>query len=131
MKGLIYWFEKKRVVSWVIFFCIAISIFYLSSLSSFGSQGITGTGHLSIIYHIMAFFFLNFFLLFALVYGKKKKFIIVAIFISILYGISDEIHQLFVPGRSSAFFDIMLNNTGIFFSTSFYIISLINRNNKL
>lgn len=42
---------------------------------------------------------------------KGKEYI--AIMISILYGVGDEIHQFFVPFRSASFGDLLKNTTGI------------------
>ena len=63
----------------------------------------------------------------AFVRGKRYEFILVAVFISITYGILDEVHQLFVPGRVSGVFDVMINNVGIFFSTIIYMEALRGR----
>jgi len=38
---------------------------------------------------------------------------VVAIFIGVAYGISDEIHQMYVPGRTSSFDDIVADGIGI------------------
>lgn len=49
---------------------------------------------------------------------KKKSTITInhlkrAIIIAILYGISDEFHQLFVPGRTSRFRDVIIDGVGV------------------
>lgn len=41
--------------------------------------------------------------------NKKPQF---ALLICVLYAISDEIHQLFVPGRSSQFRDVLIDSAG-------------------
>tara|TARA_Y100000310_G_scaffold298381_1_gene332277 strand:- start:2948 stop:3328 length:381 start_codon:yes stop_codon:yes gene_type:complete len=119
--GLINWFEKNNDISWIVVFGIMVIIFYLSSISFPGIGDRPGKSYLSIGYHFFAFFFLNIFLLMALVRGTRYEFILVAIFISIFYGITDEVHQLFVVGRVSDFVDILVNNSGIFFSSVFYL----------
>src|SRR3989344_3148618 len=125
--GLIKWLEKNSDVCWIIVIGIAVIIFVLSSFSFNSPSGPPGTGLWSIVYHLLAFFFLNAFLLMAFVRGKRYEFILVAVFISITYGILDEVHQLFVPGRVSGVFDVMINNAGIFFSTIFYMESMRGR----
>jgi len=129
MKKVINWFEKNSDVSWIIVIGIMAIIFSLSSFGGLGTSSKGDLGIFSIIYHFFAFFFLNLFLLFSLVRGNRKEFILVAVIISIFYGITDEFHQYFVPGRVSDFFDIMVNNVGVFFSTLFYMFFL--RNNRL
>lgn len=43
---------------------------------------------------------------------SKRKMILLAVFLSFLYACSDEIHQMFVPGRSSQISDILLDTVG-------------------
>jgi len=46
--------------------------------------------------------------------GKQKKFSFAAPFlICFLYAVSDEIHQIFVPGRACRAFDVMVDCAGI------------------
>jgi len=128
--GIISWFEKHNKLSFGITLLIALSIFYISSLT-FGSGG-SGTNTFSILYHILAFFFFAFFLLISLVRGKNKQFIFLAIIISIIYGFSDEIHQFFVPGRYTSLSDVFLDSVGVLFAFMIYLISIEyrTRNNK-
>ncbi len=114
--------EKYSWISWIFVIIIAIAIFYISSLTFGGAGG--GFGWKTTAYHFLAFFFLAFFLLPALVKGNKKWFILLGIIIAVLYGISDEIHQLFVPTRHFAISDIMVNSCGILFSSLIYTASL-------
>ena len=44
---------------------------------------------------------------------KKSKRIICSLWIGVLYATSDEIHQLFVPGRSGQITDIILDSMGV------------------
>ena len=41
-----------------------------------------------------------------------KKAIIIAFLGTFLYACSDEFHQLFIPGRSGEFRDVMIDSTG-------------------
>lgn len=41
-----------------------------------------------------------------------KNFKVLAILLTLLYGISDEVHQLFVPSRESSIFDIIADAIG-------------------
>lgn len=56
-----------------------------------------------------------------------KKTIIIAIFICFSYSISDEIHQLFVKGRSCEILDVVIDTLG---STLGIFINKIIRRNK-
>ncbi len=118
---MISWFERHNKISWVITLLIAITIFYLSS-QTFKPGPPAGFNWKPIAYHFYAFLFLSAFLLISLIKGnpKSKKIILIAIIIAILYGISDEIHQLFVPGRAFAISDILINSAGILFASLLY-----------
>ena len=126
---MISWFEKHNRFSWTITILIAIIIFYLSTLAFY----ITGTGKIfpwkATVYHFGVFFIFGFFLLISLVKGKYPTFISIAIIFAILYGISDEIHQLFVKGRQFDTSDILTNSAGILLSGFLYSLSLVYRNN--
>jgi len=115
--------EKNSAVSWFLVIIMAVVIFSVSSLS-FPGQPSGGFEFKSTAYHFVVFFLLAFFLLPAIVKGKKKKMILFAIIVAVLYGISDEFHQLFVPGRSSTFDDVLVNTAGILFASLIYIFSL-------
>ena len=48
-----------------------------------------------------------------LCYFNSKKSILSALLICLLYAISDEIHQLFVPGRAGQIRDVLIDFSGI------------------
>ena len=50
----------------------------------------------------------------------NKKSIIISIIISLLYAISDEIHQAFVPGRSCELRDMLIDISGGIIGTYIY-----------
>ena len=121
---MISWFEKHSKISWLITILIAIIIFYMSSLT-FPPGPPTGFNWKPIAYHFYAFLFFTAFLLISLTKGKYKiKLIILSIIIAILYGISDEIHQFFVPGRASSIKDVLIDSTGILFAGLIYSLNL-------
>lgn len=53
------------------------------------------------------------------------KALLIALLIAVLYACSDEIHQLFVKGRSGEITDILLDGVGSF--TGIYIYYIINK----
>jgi len=69
--------------------------------------------------HIPAYAMLTFFWLKALKRRKNTGHSFISLILIlvglILFAVSDEIHQAFVPGRSSSFIDIGLDIVGIFF----------------
>lgn len=120
---MISWLEKHNKLSCIITIVIAIIIFYISSLTAEEAPG-RGLGINAAFYHITIFFLLAFFLLISVIQGKNKKLILPAIFLVIIYAILDEFHQYFVPGRFSAFSDVILDSIGIAFASILYFISL-------
>lgn len=85
-------------------------IFYLSSIPA---PEIVVRIDLSLI-HIPEFFILSYLLFRALSRQKINIWhvFILSIIISTFYGITDEIHQLFVPGRYFSIFDMIFNFIG-------------------
>lgn len=69
--------------------------------------------------HMLEYAMLNFLFFRALYFSLKKyhspkQILILAFFCSILYAITDEIHQLFVPSREGHIRDIAIDAIGIF-----------------
>lgn len=114
LNSILNWLEKNNHISWLIVIFIAIFIFYMSSLES--SNLPSNNPHInSFFYHFIIFFIFGFFLILSVVKGKRinKNLIFIAITIAMIYGLTDEIHQFFVPGRCCAFEDILTNSIGI------------------
>ncbi|MDF2607366.1 MAG: VanZ like family protein [Bacillales bacterium] len=65
--------------------------------------------------HFTAYFILGFLIENAL----KKRFIYTLLF-CILYAISDEVHQAFIPGRGPGVIDVLIDSTGAFFGILSY-----------
>ena len=66
--------------------------------------------------HFIAYFFYGLTIQFALINSNnynKKKFIFTILIIGSLFGVSDEIHQYFIEGRSSDIFDWIADSLGI------------------
>lgn len=73
--------------------------------------------------HISEFFFLAFCLYNALICDfNLKKSLFLTFIISFLYAISDEFHQIFIPGRCGKFTDVLIDSIGIL---SFILIILL------
>ncbi len=111
--------------AWVLAILNAITIFILSSITFPGRSG-GGFNYLTTLYHFFAFFFLALFLLLAIVKGEKTRtrYIFLVMIIAILYGVSDEIHQLFVMGRSASIGDVITNTMGILTISGIYALFL-------
>lgn len=98
----------KKIIKFIpaiLWMCV---IFYFSSRSTTG----IGTNEIDRFlilksFHLMEYAFLAILLLYA-IYKKS-----IVIFIAYLYAISDEIHQYFIPGRTSRFRDTLIDLIGI------------------
>jgi len=121
--------EKRTIISWFIVVVLAVYIFAISSLT-FPKAEVSGLGINAILYHIFVFFLFGFFLMLALVRGKKLRFFLLAVVLSVVYAISDEFHQFFVVGRSSSVGDVLLDSVGISFAFIIYFISVKWRDKK-
>lgn len=69
--------------------------------------------------HFFAYFILGMLFYWAL-RGKKIRWLY-ALFLSFLYAVSDEIHQLFIPGRSGEFRDVLIDSCGALVGIVFII----------
>jgi VanZ family protein len=127
---MIKFLEKRREISFILFLFIAIEIFYVSSIEFTPGSG--GISLVPLVYHFTVFFLFNTFLLATIKGGKeiKSSHLLIVILFSFIYSILDEVHQAFVPGRSSAIEDLIVNNTGILLSTVIYLYKE-RSNNKL
>lgn len=130
MKKIIGWFERHYWISGLITLLIAIFIFYMSS-KTFPLGPIKPASYLSYVYHFGVYFVFAFFLLISITRGniKNKYLILIAMLVAIGYGISDELHQFFVPGRACCFEDVLTNSTGIFLAGVFYLMGLNGKKN--
>ncbi len=61
----------------------------------------------------------------------KKRYLCIALLFCLLYAITDELHQLFVPGRSGQFTDVLVDFAGSLFGISvLYLIYKMKRRKK-
>jgi VanZ family protein len=118
---MIKWLEKHPKLSWTLTIGIAVSIFYISSLT-FQHSPSSGLGINTILYHIMAFFAFSFSLAISILKGKNVRYIFIAANVAIIYAFSDELHQLLVPGRNSSLQDVFFDSIGILFASILYVI---------
>jgi len=56
-----------------------------------------------------------------------------AIFLTVIWGVLDEIHQAFVPGRSSQIGDVLADSIGAIIGTAVYVLVVVwrEKNRKL
>lgn len=88
-------------------------IFYFSSKSSISVPidfwGVDKIAHLLFYIPLSFLFYISF-----SASGIKRHVFILSVLFSCLYGISDELHQIFVPGRIASIGDFMADSIGAF-----------------
>lgn len=75
--------------------------------------------------HLIAYLILGYLLMRALSQREELSFRIIgqAFFICVMFAISDEIHQLFIPGRSGEVRDVIIDSIGVIFGIAiFYLL---------
>lgn len=56
--------------------------------------------------------------------GRSMRLIVLTLIVCALYAITDEVHQVFVPGRVGAIADVGIDSIGSFIAAALYVIRL-------
>lgn len=142
--------NTKTILSWSLVLLWMTAIFYLSSQPATQSDQLSkhvaevvlekveqvtpninlNLGRLNYLVrknaHFFSYFILGILVFNAISQGKPPGFgrIGLTLFICVIYAISDEIHQLFVPGRAGQVKDVLIDSAGAFTGiTLYYLIS--------
>ncbi len=106
---------------WLPAIAYAALIFYLSSIPLFYLPGLTGTKYEQIDPDRFALHFIEYAIFGILLFrafsntytnGISEKALAFTFLVGFAYGITDEIHQYFVPFREPSLFDIVANGLG-------------------
>lgn len=104
-----------RVIYFIPWLLFSLTIIYFSNQESI--DFLDDTFYLSDkILHFIAYFCYGLTIQFALINSNnynQKKFIVTVIIIGSLFGVSDEVHQYFIEGRSSEILDWVADTLGI------------------
>lgn len=111
LKKLIYWLEQHPRTIWCITIMYALLIFCLSSIPITQPPPLTEIPFISAIEHIVEYAILGFLLLISF-RSIKRDGSLAVISVAFLYGFSDEVHQLFTPGRFFDVWDIIADCVG-------------------
>lgn len=121
---------KQFLILWLPVILWAGSIFYFSSLPNLRISQVDITDFiLRKSAHFVEFFIFTILLFRALsnsFFKINRKTIILSAVFSFLYVLSDEIHQLFVPGRSGNILDVGIDSLGILVA-NFLIYKVTNK----
>lgn len=125
-------FKKNQPARFLPLFAVilwATLIFSLSSISGLHS-GLSKDFLLRKIAHVTEFFILSYLLYktFATSFSLKKGILFFCVGgLCLLYAISDELHQSFVPTRSPALIDVMIDSLGFFAFLAYFGSSRIRK----
>ncbi len=110
----ILWLEGHQRAAWCLVLLYMTLIFYLSSIPKLPQPVGEGNPLILIIEHTIEYGILGFLLLWALNGNEKFREYapVLAVIIAVLYGITDEIHQYFVPYRDADAFDVLVDGIG-------------------
>jgi len=104
----------KVCISWVLVLACMGLIFYFGSLP--GSDVPSLFPYQDIVFHFTIYLILGAFFSRAMNFTnphlKLRRIILISALFVFFYGLSDELHQLFVPGRSCAFSDALTDGLG-------------------
>ena len=103
---------RRTLLGWLPAVLCAAAIFLLSSQPTLPSTGNVTDKQA----HALAYGSLAFLCLMGLTRWQWRRIagtaVLTAFVLAVLYGISDEIHQMFVPGRTSELADVLADATG-------------------
>ncbi len=106
------------IIYWFFTFIYMGIIFYLSSLSNIDLNNFPE--NFDRVVHACVYFLLALLIYLSLNKSGTKRYVfILAFLISVLYGISDEFHQSFVPGRDASVYDLLADALGALLGSFF------------
>lgn len=109
-------FNTQRKFYLIMTLLTAAVIFYASTIET--KAGVPSGFNLAMIYHAGVFFMFTFFLTLTVINHDSNltRTLSIILLISIIYAFTDELHQLFVPGRFASLKDILVDLTGSVFA---------------
>ena len=120
--------EKRKV--WLVYIPLTIYWLILFTATSLPVQRLPSIGFSDKINHFLAYFILAVLVNLTLIYQRKSRFLfnkasLVTIFIGLLYGAFDELHQILIPGRFAETLDWIADGMGTFVGVLvvYYLIS--------
>jgi VanZ family protein len=109
------------------FFAWLLALFYMAGIFYLSHQPTVPLPerfpHQDKVFHFLAYWILGFLLAHAASRGGTKRRFWFAFSCAALYGVSDEIHQYFVPGRDASVGDWVADAIGAWFGAYLYLKS--------
>ena len=109
--------EKRKV--WLVYIPLVVYWLILFTATTLPAERLPSVGFTDKINHFIAYFILAILVNLTLIYQRKSRLLfekapIATIVICLFYGALDEVHQLFVPGRSAETLDWVADASGTF-----------------
>lgn len=118
LKAEVSYSSKKLGRFWVYWFPVVVymaTIFFLSSRSTF-PIALPKIPHMDKVCHFVEFMILGTLLMRAFIHEEgswlSRHALLLAVGVAVLFGLSDEFHQLFVPFRQVDLFDFLADSLG-------------------
>jgi VanZ family protein len=124
---LLRFLEKRKVL--LVYTPLVIYWIILLTATSFPTINVPTTDVSDKVYHFAAYFGLGVLLNLTLIFQNKyivlkRKNSFYTLLIGSLYGIFDEVHQYFIPGRSMEFLDFAADFVGLVLAVLFVLFLL-------
>ena len=116
---------KKILLYWAPVIAYAAGIYIFSGMPHPPQVLPSGFPYSDKIYHFIEYAVFSFLILRALYSSKdgiKADLRLLAFGLALFYGLTDEFHQHFVPGRDASVFDLLVDGLGAFIGQLFYKI---------
>ena len=118
--------EQRKV--WLVYIPLALYWIILFTATTLPGSQLPDFHLNDKIEHFSAFFILSVLLNLALIFQRKSYFLfkyaaLVTIIISLSYGAIDELHQIFIPGRSADIRDWLADSTGVILGV--FVLNLV------
>ena len=107
--------NTKILLDFIPLLLLSIVIFYFSHQEQVVTPDLGFTWQ-DKLFHFSAFLVYGLFIQFGFRHIEVKYKTIIVILIGSLYGLSDELHQYFIPGRFTEFYDWLADTLGVIFS---------------
>jgi len=126
---LFEYLEKRKV--WLVYIPLVVYWLILFTATTLPVERLPSVGFTDKVNHFIAYFILTALVNLTLIYQRKSRLLfekapIATIVICLFYGALDEVHQLFVPGRSAETLDWVADASGTFIGV-LIVYFLINR----
>lgn len=107
--SVVVWMQARPAVAWSLALACAVVIFLLSSIPQLEHSGLPAG--VAVVEYVVEYALFS--MLLSIAFGSRGFYGSKSIFLaSLLYGVFDELHQFFVPGRDASMADVFADSIG-------------------